>query len=423
MPQPPAPASRSLPSLFGLTALPGLLALSALGLGFWTGCGGDTKPAAMQFFRGNTHTHTLWSDGDAAPELATAWYRERDFDFLVLSEHNTMAVGTRWFEVKDGSRLTSDRLTQLEDKFGPEAIEVRDRADGGQEMRLQTLEELRARFEAPGEFLLISGEEITDSYEGANVHVNGINLTEVVKPQHGDTLTETVSNNVDAAAAQGATAGRSVLSHLNHPNFTWSLGWEDFATVPGLQFFEVYNGHPSVHNFGDAERPATERMWDFVNTRRLREAKLPLMYGVASDDAHHYHEMKLGRSNPGRGYVQVAASKLEPNAIVEAMQAGQFYGSSGVDLLRFQSDAKAFELEILPEVGVSYRVQFIGTRGDEVGALLSEQTGTVARYECTGDELFVRAVVISDRLHPNPAEEGEFEQAWLQPVLGPAATQ
>lgn len=377
----------------------------------------------MQFFRGNTHTHTLWSDGDAAPEMVTAWYRERDFDFLVLSEHNTMAIGTRWFEVKEGTRLTDERLRQLEDKFGPEAIEVRDRADGGLEMRLQTLEELRARFEAPGEFLMITGEEITDSYEGANVHVNGINLTEVVKPQHGDTLTETVSRNVDAAAAQGASAGRSVLSHLNHPNFTWSLGWEDFATVPGLQFFEVYNGHPSVHNLGDAERPATERMWDFVNTRRLREPVLPLMYGVATDDAHNYHEMKIGRSNPGRGYVQVAASTLEPNAIVEAMQAGQFYGSSGVDLLYFEADATAFKLEVIPEEGVLYRVQFFGTRGDEVGVLLNEQEGTYAHYNFVGDELFVRAVVISDRLHPNPSVAGEFEQAWLQPVLGPAATQ
>jgi hypothetical protein len=418
MTQPPAPASRPLTNLFGLT---GLLALSAIGLGFWTGCGDQPKAEAMQFFRGNTHTHTLWSDGDAAPEMATAWYRDRDFDFLVLSEHNTMAIGTRWFAVKDGDRLSEARLTQLQEQFGAEAVEVRDRADGGREMRLQTLEELRTRFEAPGEFLLISGEEITDRFEGANVHVNGINLTEVVKPQHGETRTDTVSRNVDAAAAQGAAAGRPVLSHLNHPNFTWSLTWEDFATVPGLQFFEVYNGHPSVHNRGNAERPATERMWDFVNTRRLREASLPLMYGVATDDAHHYHEMKLGRSNPGRGYVQVAASALEANAIVEAMQAGQFYGSSGVDLVRFHADVKAFELEIAPEEGISYRVQFIGTRGDEIGALLSEQKGTLARYECVGDELFVRAVVISDRLHPNPSEEGEFEQAWLQPVLGPAA--
>lgn len=416
---PPSDSSR-LPKSFGLLALPSLLGVAALSFGFAAGCGAEASPEPMQFLRGNTHTHTLWSDGDAAPEWVTAWYHERDFDFLVLSEHNTMAVGTRWFPVDDAGRLNSERLESLQTKFGNPAIEVRERADGGREMRLHTLEELRARFEAPGEFLLISGEEITDSFEGANVHVNAINLGEVVQPQHGEGLTETVQRNVEAAAAQGAASGRPVITHLNHPNFTWSLGWEDFATVRGLRFFEVYNGHPSVNNRGDATRPATERMWDLVNTRRLREAELPLMYGVATDDAHHYHEMRLGRSNPGRGYVQVAATELDSDAIVQAMDAGQFYGSSGVDLLWFEADAQSYSLEIEAQEGVNYRVQFYGTRGTEVGILLAEQEGVTARYDMQGDELFVRALVISDRLHPNPAAEGEFEQAWLQPVRGPA---
>jgi hypothetical protein len=27
-----------------------------------------------RWWKGNTHTHTLWSDGDAAPEVAADWY-------------------------------------------------------------------------------------------------------------------------------------------------------------------------------------------------------------------------------------------------------------------------------------------------------------------------------------------------------------
>ena len=38
----------------------------------------------------------------------------------------------------------------------------------------------------------------------------------------------------------------------------------------------------------------------------------------------------------------------------------------------------------------------------------------------TGDELYVRARVISSRLHPNPFAEGDLETAWVQLVLGPA---
>jgi hypothetical protein len=39
----------------------------------------------------------------------------------------------------------------------------------------------------------------------------------------------------------------------------------------------------------------------------------------------------------------------------------------------------------------------------------------------TGDELYVRARVISSRLHPDPFAAGDMETAWVQPVLGPAA--
>ena len=44
-------------------------------------------------------------------------------------------------------------------------------------------------------------------------------------------------------------------------------------------------------------------------------------------------------------------------------------------------------------------------------------TGSPASYTFRGDELYVRAVVVSSRPHPDPYAEGDFETAWLQPVL------
>ena len=286
----------------------------------------------MQFFRGNTHTHTLWSDGDAAPEWVTAWFRERDYDFLVLSEHNIVADHERWFPVAEGSRLTEERLAALEEKFGAEAIETRSNVEGKREMRLWTLDELREQFEAPGEFLLITGEEVTDSFEGKNVHINALNLASVIPPQHGTTLVETVDRNLDAISLHGVEHQRPVLAHLNHPNFTWSLTQQDLSAAEGLRFFEVYNGHPSVRNAGDDQRASTEAMWDFVNKHAdLDDA--PPCFGLATDDSHHYHTIGLGRSNPGRGWIQVAAQELSASSILAALEAGAFYGSSGVELL------------------------------------------------------------------------------------------
>ena len=39
--------------------------------------------------------------------------------------------------------------------------------------------------------------------------------------------------------------------------------------VRGEKFFEVYNGHPNVHNDGDAHHGSVERMWDIALTFRL----------------------------------------------------------------------------------------------------------------------------------------------------------
>ena len=55
-------------------------------------------------------------------------------------------------------------------------------------------------------------------------------------------------------------------------------------------------------------------------------------------------------------------------------------------------------------------------RGSQIGVVLAETTDNPASYTLTGDEIYVRAKVLSSRLHPNPYAKGDFETAWLQPV-------
>ena len=50
------------------------------------------------------------------------------------------------------------------------------------------------------------------------------------------------------------------------------------------------------------------------------------------------------------------------------------------------------------------------------GRQLREADADPAVYEFSGDELYVRATVVSDRDHPNPYAEGDKEMAWVQPV-------
>jgi len=391
-----------------------ILALTALGL-VATACLTSNGDDAPTWLKGNTHTHTLWSDGDGAPELVVDWYERHGYDFLVLSDHNVLSRGERWFPVDDG-RLTDERVAELVERFGTDAVELRER-DGRREMRLLTLDELRGR----SRLLLVEGEEITDEFDKHPVHVNGINLAELVEPKGGASLRETLNRNVDAVAEQARRLGRPMLAHVNHPNYGWGVSWEDLAHVRGDRFFEVYNGHPGVRNEGDAEHSSAEEMWDLANTLRLLELDLPLLFGLATDDAHGYHSWGAGQVNPGRGWVMVRSARRSGDAIVDALQRGAFYASSGVLIRDVRVDGGRYSIDIDAAPKTDYVTRFVGTLLEEgrpfaIGEVLSQTTDNPAVYEFRGDELFVRAVVSSSRAHPNPYRAGDPQMAWLQPV-------
>ena len=209
-----------------------------------------------------------------------------------------------------------------------------------EQVRLRTLEEIRPRFEQLGEFILIEAEEITDGFQKKPVHINAVNLSELIKPQKGKSVRDTMRRNLRAVLALEKKTGRPILAHLNHPNFGWGITAEDLAYVLEEDFFEVYNGHPGVRHVGDEQHASTERLWDIANTIRLGELGAAPLMGVATDDSHNYH----GRRNvtPGRGWVMVRAAALTGDAIVKAMQDGDFYASSGVTLREVLSFPRRF---------------------------------------------------------------------------------
>jgi hypothetical protein len=390
--------------------------------------------------KGNMHTHSLWSDGDDYPEMIATWYRDRGYQFLVFTDHNVLHNRERWIDVEKnkGGREAFERLQAA---FPGDWVDTRTR-EGRDEVRLKKFDEVFERIAKPGSFLLIQGEEISDSCDGRPVHLCATQLAEVLPPMRGASITETIQNNINAVLAYRERTGIKTLVHLNHPNFQYAITAEQLMPVVGERFFEVYNGHPSVHNRGDDSHASTERIWDIVNTFRLTELKLPLMYGVATDDGHNYHITQSGKgSQPGRGWVMVLADKLDPDVLVTALEAGQFYGSSGVTLSSIQWQDNTLTVDVIPDEDAMYRIDFVGTRrgfdgtshavvdakgredrktrrySDDIGEVLKSVNGTSGSYQCQGDELYVRAVVTSSLLHPNPAEAEDFQQAWVQPVV------
>lgn len=380
--------------------------------------------AEPQWYKGNTHTHSLWSDGDDFPEMIARFYRERDYQFLVLSDHNGLSRGEKWMKVSSVEArrkgVGESALEKYLKAFGPEWVQLRGEG-ADREVRLRPLEEFRVKFEQPGRFLFIQGEEITDRYQDHQIHINAADTDDVIKPMHGDSVRAVMRNNLRAIREQAEKQGRPILAHLNHPNYKYSITAEDMAEVIELRFFEVYNGHPDIHHRGNDTHPGVERIWDLANTLRVAVLKGDPLGGIASDDSHTYHG---GDVRPGRGWVMVRAPELTNRAIVDAMHAHAFYSSTGVTLsdVSFDPATGKLRLAISPAEGETFTTSFIGTRrggeGDPatIGVVLATVEGLAPEYTLKGDEWYVRATVTSSRAHPDPSFKNQMKQAWTQPV-------
>lgn len=382
-----------------------------------------------RWWKGNLHTHTFWSDGDDFPEMVAAWYKDHGYHFLALSDHNIMLEGEKWISLTNKGRAGT--LQKYLERFGPEWVEQKT-----QMVRLKTLIEFRKLLEEPNRFLMIPSEEITAML---TVHMNATNLREFIKPRLGSNVLEVMQLNVDAVLEQREKTGQPMIPHINHPNFGLAITAEDLMRVKGEKFFEVYNGHAQVHSFGHKGHPGLDEFWDIMLAHRLGELNLGVMYGIGVDDSHQYHSMSVSNSNPGRGWIVVRAPELSAAAIIKAMEAGDFYASSGVRLKDVRFETNTLSIQIEEDPGVSYVTQFIGTPknfdrsssprvslagkpgitrqySSDIGQVFAIRRGPSVEYTLGGNELYVRAKVISSKLKDNPHAPGEKETAWTQPV-------
>lgn len=398
----------------------------------------------LKWYRGNLHTHTHWSDGDDYPEMVALWYSEHNYDFLAFTDHNTLLDKERWIDVAK-SKGGEKAFERLKTRFPDGWVQERSSDAGRVETRLKMFSEVSAKLSLPGRFLLMQGEEVSDKFGSIPIHMNATNLNQLAEPRGGESVYDVMQRNTDALLAQRQRSRQPMLIHLNHPNFHYAITAEDLMRVRGDNFFEVYNGHPSVNNDGDVTHASSERLWDIILTHRLAELDLPLMYGLATDDGHNYHNIPSRAAEPGRGWVMVLAHELTAAALIGALESGRFYASSGVLLEHVAVTTDKIDIRVRPAEGVEYTIEFIGTRrgynresepvldangeplnvtrrySSDIGQVLQTVAGPAAQYRFTPADIYVRARITSTRTHPNPSTPDELERAWCQPAKGPAA--
>ena len=305
------------------------------------------------FYKGNIHTHTNKSDGDEDPIKVTEWYKEHGYDFLVLTDHN--------------HRTILDHGNTPETKGTP---------------------------------LMIPGEEVTLNFQKDDVpvpiHINGIGIERVVEPIQSETFVSTIQANVNAIKEAGGIAS------INHPNYKWAYTTSELIQVDGATAIEVFNGIHDTNVYGSKTRPSSEQIWDAI----LSSGKL--IYGVATDDSHHYHDFTPQMANPGRGWICVQAESLSAPSIMDSIKDGDFYASTGVYLAELDTSANSINISIsTDEDDPAKLTEYVTTITGYEGDILHETDSLHVNYELSKNTHYARATIKSS---------GGFK-AWTQPVF------
>ena len=360
--------------------------------------GGAEPCAKKRWYKGNLHTHTVWSDGKAFPEEAVAWYKSRGYNFLGLSDHNLFQDDAdRWVGVigDDADYTPPKRTGAITDRYQPVVRQryfddyilsfpdaaLRTTAAGRTEARLRTFDELSAKFNERGKFLLLPDVEATRHIQYADgrlqqMHMNYVNVPQLLPSYldrgfnrfaHDIPQSDFLAMHQKEVASLAKSLGRPHLFILNHPIWTWyDVGPEVLVDNPAVRLFELCN-NGSPYKPGDglpSDGFDTDRFWDVANAFRIRRG-LPLLYGIGTDDTHRYRGEPGDMLMPGNAWSLVRAASLDAASLIEAVNAGDFVTCEGLepDDVSFDQSSGTLEVSALP--GLSVRtVRFIVTKRD-----------------------------------------------------------
>lgn len=265
----------------------------------------------MQWAKGNIHTHARKGEGDSSVESIVQWYRDHDYQFLVITDHDVVTY----------------------------------------------LPELSARSDST--FILIPGEEITGYGGDLDFEINGLNIEQAIPPLHGETIPLALQLCIDSVRGQNG------IPLINHPNYKWRMNAEILLGMQDAFIMEIFNGCPGSNCEGDAVHPTAEQLWDSLLSSGKR------VYGVATDDAHEYQKFAPGLSNPALGWVVVQVAQLTAEQVMQNLENGLFYSSTGVEIETIRIEPTRITIRMKESNEVPYQTEFIGNGGKVLSTVLS----------------------------------------------------
>lgn len=293
------------------------------------------------WYKGALHCHTSVSDGHVPPGELLRRYRERGYGFVATTDHDVFAG----YPETCRENFLSIAGAEL-------VFHVSDFSDNMRGTHVVAL----AGGERP------CGKAEPAGYE-RRTDCAGMNLYLKRRRDAGDMLI------------------------LAHPYWCF-LDFADAGRVEGCFALEIYNALCSLEASSDALA-----YWDWLLRRGRR------IYGVATDD-HHDRGVDFAR-----GWVCVRADGLDAGSISASLLSGNFYSSTGPEILDFGVESGRAYVRCAPASAIRFTA--FGPGCWPMNGKQAKAGAEYGEYELTGREKYVRAEVVG--------EDGK--RAWTNPIF------
>lgn len=166
------------------------------------------------------------------------------------------------------------------------------------------------------------------------------------------------------------------LCCYNHPY--WSLqDFRDYIGLEGLFAMEVYNHGCEIDGLYGAHPQVYDEM--LRNGQRL--------YCFATDDNHNRSPIDSPYSDSFGGFTMVGAKSLSYPAVIDALQAGHFYASTGPEIVEFYMDESTVNIACSPVTKIYLKTD---TRDCYMHLAENGDTVTRASFTLNGTEKYIR---------------------------------
>lgn len=313
-------------------------------------------PEKGRFYKANLHSHSVLSDGHLTAKQMKEEYKKRGYSILAVSDHDFL---------HRHNELSQDDFLMLT------AYEVGIKnEDDSTPYVFKKVVDLNLIAKNPDEKKHIGFHPDSISWlvkKGVLEQKKAEQAEYVGELRDMRYYPDNVNKIIQSATENG------YLVTLNHPMYSLT-NFQDYGLFEGMLAVEIYNHSCNViYGMNDSET---------VYEDYLRSGQK--VNCVATDDNHNTYALDSYRNDSFGGFTMIKAECLDYQSVIEALENGWFYASTGPEIQELYYEAGKVHIKTSPVAEIS--MLSMGRKGERVAGendvLISEATFEVDIQQC-----------------------------------------